>query len=82
MQNFLSLLPWSALLAGGVALTEAMLLVATQHHHGHLSMDSTPGVQKFHIHPTTSVGGVAIVLGVLAGYALPAGSPAFVFCLP
>ena len=72
----------------------AMLLVSTQHHHGHLSMDSTLGVQKFHIHPTTRVGGVAIALGVLAGYALAhpsrqsllgplllAGSPAFVFGL-
>ena len=94
MQNFLSLLPWAAILAGGVALMAAMLLVSTQHHHGHFSMDSTLGVQKFHIHPTTRVGGVAIALGVLAGYALAhpsrqsllgplllAGSPAFVFGL-
>ena len=94
MQNFLNLLPWSAVVAGGAALIAAMLLVATQHHHGHFSMDSIQGVQKFHLHPTTRVGGVAIALGVLAGYALAnpsrqsllgplllAGSPAFVFGL-
>lgn len=70
MQNFLSLLPWPALGAGGVALLVAVLLVRTQHWHGHLSMDSTFGVQKFHIHPTPRVGGIAIAAGLLAGYLL------------
>ncbi|UUZ76155.1 hypothetical protein LP414_33125 [Polaromonas sp. P1(28)-13] len=46
MQNVLSLLPWPALMAGGVALLVAVLLVVTQHWHGHLSMDSTFGVQR------------------------------------
>ena len=98
MQNFVTLLPWPALLpallAGGVALLVAMLLVRTQHRHGHLSMDSSFGVQRFHTAPTTRVGGIAIVAGVLAGYALAqpsrqsllgplllAGVPAFGFGL-
>ena len=94
MQNFLSLLPWSALVAGGVALLVAILLVSTQHLHGHLSMDSTYGVQKFHTQPTPRVGGIAIIAGVLAGYLLAvascqsllwplllAGCPALVFGL-
>ncbi|MGH8848971.1 MAG: MraY family glycosyltransferase, partial [Polaromonas sp.] len=90
----MSLLPWPALVAGGVALLVALLLVVTQHWHGHLSMDSTLGVQKVHTHPTPRVGGIAIVTGVLVGYLLAhpsrqrllgplllAGTPAFVFGL-
>ena len=83
-----------AWIAGAVALVAALLLVATQRWHGHLSMDGTDGVQKFHTLPTPRVGGVAIVLGLLAGYAvsspgqkgllgplLLAGTPAIVFGL-
>lgn len=94
MQSALSLLPWSAVLAGGIALLAAFLLVATQQWHGHLSVDSTNGVQKFHTSPTPRVGGIAIAAGVLAGYVLApaglqdllgplllAGIPAFVFGL-
>ncbi len=94
MQNLLNIIPLSALAAGCVSLLVAMLLVATQDAHGHLSMDSTFGVQKFHVHPTTRVGGIAIVAGVLAGYLLAtpgrqsllgplllASTPAFVFGL-
>ena len=84
----------SAWIAGAVALVAALLLVTTQRWHGHLSMDGTEGVQKFHTLPTPRVGGVAIVLGLLAGYAasspgqkgllgplLLAGTPAIVFGL-
>ena len=94
MQNTFSFLPWPALIAGGVALLVAVLLLGTQRWHGHLSMDSTFGVQKTHIHPTPRVGGIAIVVGVLAGYVLAhpsrqnllgplllAGTPAFLFGL-
>ncbi|WP_349280580.1 glycosyltransferase [Polaromonas hydrogenivorans] len=59
--------------AGSVALLVALLLVASQGWHGHYTMDSTRGVQKFHAHPTPRVGGIAIVAGVVAGY-LMAGS--------
>ena len=92
MQSLLTLIPLPALMAGGVALLSALLLVATQRWHGRLSMDSTYGVQKFHTHPTPRVGGIAIVAGLLVGYALArpgrqgllgplllAGTPAFVF---
>ena len=94
MQNFVSLLPWPALFAGGMALVAAVLLVVTQRWHGHLSMDSSDGVQKFHTHPTPRVGGIAIAAGVVAGYLLAhpdrqsllgplilAGIPAFAFGL-
>ena len=80
--------------AAAVALLVALLLVATQRWHGHLSMDGTEGVQKFHTQPTPRVGGVAILLGLLVGYALSgtgrkvllgplllAGTPAIVFGL-
>lgn len=77
-----------------MALLAAVLLVLTQDLHGHHSMDSTFGPQKFHTHPTPRVGGIAIVAGVLAGYIVAqpgrqnllwplmlAGIPAFVFGL-
>lgn len=80
--------------AAVVALLVALLLVATQRWHGHLSLDGTEGVQKFHTLPTPRVGGVAILLGLLVAYALSgpgrkvllgplllAGTPAIVFGL-
>ena len=50
------------------AFAVAFLLVATQDWHGHLSMDSLEGIQKSHTHPTPRVGGIAIAIGVVAGY--------------
>ena len=70
MQNLASFYIYPALLAGCVSLAVALLLVFTQHWHGHLSMDSTVGVQKFHTQPTPRIGGIAIATGVLTGYAL------------
>lgn len=94
MNNLLSGLPFSALIAGALSLAVALLLVGTKRWHGHLSMDSTVGVQKFHTSPTPRVGGVAIAAGMIAGYFLAdpklrsllgplllAGTPAFVFGL-
>ena len=95
MQNLDILVPWwPALVAGGVALLVAVLLVATQQWHGHLSTDSTFGVQKFHTHPTPRVGGIAIAAGIVVGYLsasadrkfllgplILAGIPAFAFGL-
>ncbi len=94
MQNGLSVLSWPLLAAGGVAFLVAVMLVMTQHWHGHLSMDSIYGVQKFHTEPTPRVGGLALGSGVLAGLALAppgppyllgplllAGTPAFAFGL-
>ena len=45
----------------------ALMLVFTQHFHGHLTLDSHPGVQKLHTAPTPRVGGVAVLSGALAG---------------
>jgi len=66
-----------ALLAGAVALMVALLLVLTQRWHGHFSMDTAAGIQKFHTRPTPRVGGISIAFGVGAGYLLtPSGSQA------
>ncbi|MGH8821784.1 MAG: MraY family glycosyltransferase, partial [Rhodoferax sp.] len=83
-----------AVVAGGVSLLVAWLLVATRRWHGRLTTDSILGVQKFHTRPTPRVGGIAIAAGILAGYlfAVPhrqallgplllAGIPAFAFGL-
>ena len=68
MQTLLSFIPLPAFMAGGVALFAALLLVATQSWHGHHTMDSDKGIQKFHTHPTPRVGGIAIALGIVMGY--------------
>lgn len=77
-----------------VALLTGVALLATQRWHGHLSLDSTIGPQKFHTHPTLRVGGIAIVAGMLASLDFTdpdshrllwplifAGAPAFIFGL-
>jgi UDP-N-acetylmuramyl pentapeptide phosphotransferase/UDP-N-acetylglucosamine-1-phosphate transferase len=46
----------------------SMFLVLTKKHHGHLTMDSTIGVQKFHAEPTPRVGGIGIYLGLLLAW--------------
>lgn len=83
-----------ALVAALVAFALAVVLVVTQDWHGHLSIDTHIGVQKFHTHPTPRVGGIAILLGLAMGYFLAgnsvqallwplmlAGIPAFAFGL-
>lgn len=82
------------LIVFAVTLLVSAALVATQHWHGHFSMDGTDGVQKHHTEPTPRIGGVAIVLGLLAAWVLAApdvrailgpmllaGIPAFAFGL-
>ena len=59
-----------ALVAGIASLVVCILLILTKRWHGKLSMDSAVGVQKFHTAPTPRIGGIAIVAGVIAGYAL------------
>lgn len=94
MQTFLNFIPLSALLAGGVALLVALLLVVTKGWHGYHTMDSDKGIQKFHTQPTPRVGGIAIAVGVVVGYLFAdsgrqsllgplilAGIPAFAFGL-
>ncbi len=87
-------LPPSVYVATLVSFATAVLLVLTKSWHGRFSMDGLAGVQKMHKVPTPRIGGVAIVMGVLAGYwvaqperqailgvLLVAGLPAFVFGL-
>lgn len=94
MQNLIHLISLPALVGAVVSLLVAVLLVATKHKHGHLSLDSELGVQKVHTDPTLRIGGVAIIAGVLAAYVMSgpgrrsllgplllAGAPAFVFGL-
>jgi UDP-N-acetylmuramyl pentapeptide phosphotransferase/UDP-N-acetylglucosamine-1-phosphate transferase len=50
------------------SLTVAALVVLTQRYHGHLTMDSSHGVQKFHVNPTPRVGGLGIYLGLVAAW--------------
>ena len=66
---------WPALLGTMLsALAAALLVVLTKRHHGHFTMDSMFGVQKFHHEPTPRVGGVAIFAGTVAALVLaPSG---------
>lgn len=69
--NFISLISANALfllIALAVSLSITVLVVTTQQHHGHLTMDSTLGVQKFHVHPTPRVGGLGIYIGLLVAW--------------
>ena len=87
-----------ALVAAGwgfsVTLVLCVLLVLTKRWHGSLSMDHAEGIQKFHTAPTPRIGGIPIVLGLLAAWhqappevremvqpILLAGLPAFAFGL-
>lgn len=55
-------------IAFAVTLLASLALVLTQRWHGRFSMDGMAGVQKMHTRPTPRVGGVAVVLGLLAAY--------------
>jgi len=50
------------------AFAVSLALVLTKEHHGHLTLDSTIGVQKFHAEPTPRVGGIGIYLGVVLAW--------------
>ena len=63
-----SLVPLPVLMAGSMALLVAIALVLSQNWHGHYTMDSASGIQKCHTQPTPRVGGIAIALGIAAGY--------------
>jgi UDP-N-acetylmuramyl pentapeptide phosphotransferase/UDP-N-acetylglucosamine-1-phosphate transferase len=78
----------------GASFGLSVLVVLTTRWHGFLSLDESAGVQKVHAHPTPRVGGLPMVLGLLAAvWAGPdelrekiwpwlvAGIPAFAFGL-
>ena len=92
--EFLLQLPYASYVGFAMAVAVSVLLVLTKSWHGRYSLDFTSGIQKFHIHPTPRIGGVAIVTGVLAAYftsrperqaflgpLVLAGIPAFIFGL-
>lgn len=58
-----------AVIAAFASLFTCLFLVGTKKWHGAFSMDSSTGVQKFHTAPTPRIAGIALVVGVLAGYA-------------
>lgn len=57
-------LPSFVTVALAVSFGVCLLLMLTQHWHGHLSMDHTDGVQKFHTKPTPRIGGVGLACGL------------------
>ncbi|MCM2252170.1 MAG: glycosyltransferase [Ramlibacter sp.] len=61
---------WPAFAGFLAAFTTCVVLVLTKELHGHLTMDSAIGVQKFHEAPTPRVGGVGIYLGLALAWAL------------
>lgn len=65
LQNALPLL-----LAASVSLLSAWLMLLTQRWHGHLSLDSHEGVQKFHTQATPRIGGLPVLIGLLAAWPL------------
>lgn len=76
MTQFTELWRLDAIFACVAAFITSLLLVLTKDWHGKFTIDSTLGVQKFHTAPTPRIGGVAIALGVIVGYALSSRDPA------
>lgn len=54
--------------AGIVSFAICLGIVLTKQWHGAHTMDSDDGVQKIHAEPTPRVGGIAIYIGLLAGW--------------
>jgi len=50
----------------GASLGLSVLVVLTTRWHGFLSLDELAGVQKVHAHPTPRVGGLPMVLALIA----------------
>ena len=88
------MIPFWGVIAFGASLITALLLLATVRWHQRLSLDESDGVQRSHHQPTPRIGGIAVVVGVLAGSlvldpaqrgllwtVLLCGAPAFAFGL-
>ena len=58
----------AALWGLGITFVLCIILVYTQRWHGALTSDTTDGIQKFHTTPTPRVGGVPILLGIIASW--------------
>lgn len=62
------------LLAGGVVtLIICAAIAATKNWHGHLTLDSHAGVQKFHTCPAPRVGGIGLYAGLAVCWLMAAG---------
>lgn len=68
--SFLEFTRFDAFIAAATSFFVCVLLVRTKKWHGAFSMDSNTGVQKIHTAPTPRIAGIALVVGVLAGYAV------------
>ncbi len=67
------------LVPGIISFVVSVLLVVSKKWHGKHSLDTTDGVQKFHVAPTPRIGGVAIFLGLICAWCLASGSTAQLF---
>jgi UDP-N-acetylmuramyl pentapeptide phosphotransferase/UDP-N-acetylglucosamine-1-phosphate transferase len=76
MTHLMEILRLDAIFACMASFIACIVLVVTKDWHGSFSMDSTVGVQKLHILPTPRIGGVAIAIGVIVGYAVVSRDPA------
>jgi len=56
------------LVPGIISCVISVLLVVSKKWHGKHSLDTTVGVQKFHVQPTPRIGGVALFLGLIAAW--------------
>lgn len=75
-------IPHLALTASGfVTLIICLGIVLTQNWHGSHTLDSESGIQKIHDQPTPRIGGAAIYIGLVVGWAL-APSPVAVLLGP
>lgn len=61
------------LVGGAVSLTLCAVIAATKKWHGHLTLDSQAGVQKFHTCPTPRVGGIGLYAGLAVFWMTAAG---------
>jgi UDP-N-acetylmuramyl pentapeptide phosphotransferase/UDP-N-acetylglucosamine-1-phosphate transferase len=69
MMDILALLPVACIIWGfAVSALLCALIVATQSWHGRYTLDSTSGLQKFHINPTPRIGGIAVAAGLTAAW--------------
>lgn len=64
----------SYLWGGVVSFLLCAGIAATKNWHGHLTLDSHAGVQKFHTCPTPRVGGVGIYAGLLMAWVMSSGA--------
>lgn len=53
-----------AILACAVTFMVGVLIISTQYWHGRWTQDDYDGIQKFHDHPASRIGGAALVLGI------------------